>query len=1076
VVVQRITSNSDQVDRQPLARPEKSQDSFKLPAKLPTVTLDFSQRPPINPGRLLFIDCEPQPRKDAPHIRRLAFYLDFGLAVISPNKLIAPNGFTVATHFDINNYVFCNLDQFSTPSHQVELNSAPSTQTLQSTQKHLKAYRYGPNGYFINLVEHLLTPKGATRFTQGSLSDPNSAPPVDREELKDKTLELCNIILNNSPTSKIYIVVTGEGQEFLDNFPVSLANSGIINLVDTGFIGYIPGFFEHGTGITVRVEQSGNGGTLFPNDLLQPSHLPLIERALQQLESAAGSYKELQLTGENAVTPALRLLAKLLGRLPQVIPETINHQAKVRNSLVKEPLSHLYSQESGTRYFFPDNLELDLLKLLQLPDGADEAAKTNRMTEIRNKLTMICNYFRDPSKKHAQIFLAKPDSNPPELLAETDILDKFGDLMRDLSSTADQTSNWEEFKENIKREIRGNSTYFKSISDPRFHEINPDDPLFVRLAYNTLRGRKGPVTADEDFSTPLIPLEFGYFDPDQLLEPDSPRIFRVTTEDRQLQSIARYLFSEQGANDLVSCGARISPVQADYITVYVDDSSTSDETHPNRHVADFGGSKPSPAYFIEIGKSSGERERWVLASNPCSASNLAQRRGPGIDTLKRALNKKEGPEFLAEFSRLYSKFREHQYDLFKLFVDALANDSVKLADKHRLVTVPDYDRDSPSSSTNCTLRRAVPGRRAHKTEISYWNEEHIEQAIPLLAALSAASIVAQLPILPRSDINLFTTDSNRLLLTLLSTAESFCQASGYEKASDFLIKHAPALYGNFIARWLAPLTLNASGEELETARTEQSRFIEKYAEALGKALLQIKTAQLNFTGSVKSTGDKSPSLPPSDLDIAQFLEVSEALSKLDASKINLLKQQIKRRALKELSLFREILKRAKRPNQESAGELDPKSKREIDALYTAISNLIEGYLLTPVDKRDQMMFRHSTTRIKAQLEKFEIPQITAFINLLKLNVRISELSNYREIVAYLGQNHPITGDSAANLLNTFPEINLSIRTVADCIEAIEILKAALDADDETSSALQVQLSELGSLSSLFGRELSSYLG
>jgi hypothetical protein len=276
---------------------------------------------------------------------------------------------------------------------------------------------------------------------------------------------------------------------------------------------------------------------------------------------------------------------------------------------------------------------------------------------------------------------------------------------------------------------------------------------------------------------------------------------------------------------------------------------------------------------------------------------------------------------------------------------------------------------------------------------------------------------------------------------------------------DFLTKHVPTLLGNFIARLLAPLTLNASVEDMDKARKEQRRFIVQYVDAVANALTQIKKAKINFDSVGEDEDHEHLTVPPQDLDITNFLPLSRRLSDLNEAEINKLKRNIRRRARKELGLFEEISSKAKPPKDKA----DPGYKKELDALYTAISNLIEGYLLTAVEDRAAIIRKHNEIFGEAKLGNFEVCQITAYINLLNFHTRISKLTNYNKIVEDLKTtNAPLSPNA---LLQKFPEINFSFETLQNCLDAIQILKGAIEADDN-KQALKKPLSKLGTLGEL----------
>ncbi len=994
-----------------------------MPARTAPILLDFMPRPTADRAQIVLIGGAAD--KSQPFLRA-NYYPSVRIFLVATEKA-HKDGRALATHGDITLFLK-ELEEFAEPC------ISQTTDDLFNEISIADAYRV--DNCFIIKVKA-------------------SAEKINESEIIGKIRLIVGQIRDSNPDELIIVSLPPNLTNILPNLQNETINLAPIASTTAPGLGDCLSCFYEPSVLTVRLENSKQTGRA---ETFSDEGLEILEEQLGEIESLARTLDaEFRITYDPA-DRGCAFATKKLGRFHQVVSQRNPKSAvtEARKSPPEIP-THLYSRAHGTRYFFLD----DILQLgNSVTDQIDQNAPTQKeaMTpsKIQAKVTLaienLSKLFKTRNsggKREGMFFLIKLHGDRPQLLTEQNILDDHKDFICDLAQTAKNLVEWDDFKIRIPQQLRELETIIRAQSDPQFHRIDLTNPRFLKIAHQVLIGNTDNIDIGEDFSTRLTPLNCGRFKNDAL---NTNRTFQVTTSDQIQIAILSWLFGQTGERDIDACGSRINPHQADYVLLYQDDLTTGFETHPTNEINRFGQGKETPGFFIEVGKRGQSPDRFVLCSNPGAPQNIAQRKGPGMEKIKKDLRDNSGSEIDCnhELSRRYTTFRREQHALVNKILTALKQPKVKLADPQRIIEVPGFD-DSGEGS-NCILRRAVHGRRAHHIDPSFWTEQRLRYMIEPLADLSVVGIVSQFPGLWRRDINIAInrdrTDNNDLEVTLLSTADTFCHASGHTDINSYTSQHIPALYGNHIARWVASLAFDPSLANNPTLiRARQRDLISQYVQRLANRLhelqvndLDLQTANPTLQGNTDF--DLESSTAPIPLDISNYLELSRQTIKMPLVQIQSIAKAIERRALQELNLIRLILKRV--------GQKAMHEAAQVDAFYSAISSLFEGQLLAPIKDRETIVRRH--IRLIRQpndvYQSLALHEVTACITLLNLGTRISELMNSEQItddfIAIFRETAGNEEDFYLTLANRLPSINLSRETIISCHRSISILKSTCD--------------------------------
>jgi hypothetical protein len=834
--------------------------------------------------------------------------------------------------------------------------------------------------------------------------------------------------------------------------PIALQHSTNIHFSLTDDLTPIVNAFADGKDYIIRLES------------LVESDLARIEQLLAHYETAIQmATARIRQTGGRVILAAdtgpQKLIAKLLGRLDQVEngAQSGRTGAEFVRKAIQESLAgrHLKSLSSGTRYFFPDDLT-KLVQLAALPEAAanhlDEGDRVAAIAQHRSsllssitELTHFLTCVNRTGHREGQIFLVQRDTQ--QLVTDIREQQKWAQQFAGIKDSIERSeANWLSAHSQIKHELEQIVQKLHESCHPAFRKIDLESPVFVRLVNRALRSDSTALDLGEEVSTPLTPVEVGYYDPGRR----GGKTLKVTSKRDIIKAVVRWLVSEDAAAVLRKGGASLFPLDADYIVAYQPDRPISQEVHPTNFIARFGHTEPKESFVFEWGTAKGGRERWVIDSNVWSPSELIKRakrirenrskKGKNAlpsDTLcelleSSASDPKAQVWTSQEISRHIADFKLSQYRLFNTILSAMTETQVKLAPPYSLASI----QEGPMSD-DFRIRPYVDGRRLDLMRFTEWDVTRLEHVLLMEADLMAAGIIAQLPHLPQHDIIISADRQNKTIngLTYLSPGESFCHSSSKDH-KEYLDEIVPVLCGNAIARLVAQIGYASSSS---TVKREQARLINVCVQRIKKQLEALTDAEggegsprakilADFEKAAISTADCNSYRSPM-LQICQFVPTSCELLNMTGDQLKEVVKKITKFARAELTLIRTIAP-ATENNEDAA------------TCATAISSLIGRHVS---EGRKSRQVIEGLANFKNDLNELSIIERAWYIILLDVHVRMDELHSEQSLGAAIKTAFSKTNKAEEfynELTKTASDLDITFETTTALHQALSGLTAA----------------------------------
>ncbi len=767
-----------------------------------------------------------------------------------------------------------------------------------------------------------------------------------------------------------------------------------------------------------------------------------------------------------------KIIAKRLGRLHQVEDGAeVGHTGAgfVGRALQESTAGrHLKSLSSGTRYFFTDDLAR-LVQLAELP-VVDNLAENEKLAVIElhrstllssiTELTDFLTHLNRTRHPEGQIFLVQPDNQ--QLITDSREQRRWARRFAHVKALIERsTTDWHSEYTRVRDELDQIVQELRKSCHPAFHKIDVESPVFVRLVNRALRSDSTAMDLGEEVSTPLIPLEVGFFDPDLR----GGKTFTVTSTHPIVQDVGRWLVSEEAANLLTGAGAKLLPLNADYIVAYRPARPISQEVHPTNFIGRFGHTEPKEAFVLEWGTT--ERERWVIDSNVWSPSELTKRasriransskRGTSALPETTLCGLLEGPPSTPgrltwttqEISWHITDFKQWQHRLFDAVLSAMPETKVKLAPPYSLASI----QEGPMSD-DFRIRPYVDGRRLDLMRFTEWDVTRLERVLEMEADLMAAGIIAQLPHLPQHDIIISASRNDKAIngLTYLSPGESFCHSSSRDHA-EYLEQIVPVLCGNAIARLVAQIGYASASE---TVKVQQKRLIDLCIARIKRRLTELTDSSgdedspsakiLAEFGQAMRSGDNCNAYRPPMLQIGRFVPTSSALLTMTNKQLQNVVVKIQKFTLAELGLIR-VIAPATENNEDAA------------TCATAISSLI-GRHVSEGNKSRRVI--KGLAHLRKDLNEISIIERAWYITLLDVHMRMDELHRKKVLGKAINRAFDSTRtaeDFYNELTSTASELDITFETTTALYQALSGLKAAYQADD-CSAQKRTQLDKI----------------
>lgn len=767
------------------------------------------------------------------------------------------------------------------------------------------------------------------------------------------------------------------------------------------------------------------------------------ERAIQLAEARAKEKSGRVVLEADSVLQ--QRMAKILGRMNQVANINTSDVKLINNAIRGDKLPtdvrHVYDMSTGTRHFFVEDLEALARKAefdRNAYPGEDlaSALEKHRVTILQSisQLKSFLTQFNRGGHKEGQLFIVDPRSG--ERITSPEVLGEYVSEIFDLHESVASSPIWAKNEPHIIASLNYVIAKIKSACDPDFHAINTQSRRFVELVSQVLRNESPAEEPGRRFSTPLNPQEFGHFK----RSINGDKEFVVTTTDLKLRNIANWLFGGEAGLFLDANGYPFKPSEADYICIYKPKTNLTFEPHPPDFVRRLG-DLPSESFVVEFGKLNGQSSRLILKENEYGPTKWPERLTPTVkDLLEHWL-----PLELTEFVR---DFKETQHSLFNSTLEAIREKRVKLAPRESWVSIYGPSANKAEIIKNTCNYRAMPWVEGPRSDLMNFRKLSFSEQrtiVEMDADVSAAGILAGLPHLQRRDLIIHRDQTTNSLSggTFLSATESFCHSTGM-KVQEYLKYVVPILYGNHIARRLAPLGYSSDVEDPAVLHQRQEQLIEVYTSRIRTALLELSTdvsaggngskeVLLQALQSARNTHSSEPSWwRPKMFKPKTFLRFTHELLNMKREEIDAACEEIAATAQKEVRLIERIA-----PIPESGVTVE--ELEQVERCADRVSSLIGTHLL----KHDYLNEACSGLENLAEANLLTILERTWYITALDVNMRIAELHKKREAAPVLTDIFSKARDGGAfyNLLKgSSLHIGLSYETLSACYDAVHGLK------------------------------------
>jgi len=796
------------------------------------------------------------------------------------------------------------------------------------------------------------------------------------------------------------------------------------------------------------------------------------ERAIQMAEARAAEKGGRVVLEADSVSQ--QLMVKILGRMHQVANINTSDVKLISNAIRGDKLPtdvrHVYDKNTGTRHFFVGDLE-DLARKVPFnrdayPEDSPESALQKHRETIHATISQLARFltgFNRAGSREGQLFIVDPNSG--ERVTSQDQLADYVVAITDLDSTVENSPHWLQEEGHIVDCLVEVIRMIKTNCDPDFHAINTQSRRFVELVSQVLRDESSAEEPDRRFSTPLVPLEFGHF----RHSTNGDKNFVATTTDPKLHDIANWLFQEEAKQFFDENHYPLKPSEADYICVFKPKTTLTFEPHPPDFIRRLG-DVPSESFVVEFGKLNGPVSRLILKDNEYRPSKW-----PGRDTpIVKKLLESRSPLELAEWVR---SFKETQHSLFKATLEAITGQRVSLAPRESWVSIYGSSADKMEQIEKSCNYRAIPWVDGPRSDLMNFRELiFLEQqtVVEMDADVSAVGILAGLPHLQRRDLIIHRDPATNSISggTFLSATESFCHSTGND-VQEHLRNIIPTLYGNHIARRLAPLGYSSDVERPDLPHQRQEQLIEVYTSRIRKVLLELSTdvaadgngskeVLLQALQSARKTHSSEPDWwRPEMFKPTTFLSFTSQLLNMQREEIDDACQKIAATARIELRLIKRIA-----PIPESGATVD--ELEQVERCAERVTSLIGTHLLKP----DYLKKALNGLESLAEATLLTILERTWYITVLDVNMRIEELHKKREATSVLTEIFDIARDGKEfyDLLKMGSlHIGLSYETLSACFEAVKGLKTVyhqVATDSDKFRQLQEILSKLQPLGKL----------
>lgn len=717
-----------------------------------------------------------------------------------------------------------------------------------------------------------------------------------------------------------------------------------------------------------------------------------LENAIQLAEARAaerGGRVVLQADGESE-----QKMAKILGRLHQVANIGKTDVEMISDAIdgdqLESEVRHIYDRNTGTRYFFGDDLEKLSNRVVfnrQAYQGADNdsAWDTHRETMLRT-FEQLAYYFTKQNRRgnrEGQLFIV--DRKTGQQITSKDVLSEFEDAIIDSSSSIKYSLGWPSALEEHIRETLGTLiNKIKDRGDPDFYAINTQSPRFVELISQLIRSESPEEAPERRFSTPLEPLHFGYVRPNA----DGGREFVVTTTDPKLQDIGHWLFGKEARTFIADNDCPLAITDADYICVYKPKTLLTFEPHPPDFIRKLG-EVSVESFVVEWGSLDSPPFRLILKGNEYAPSRLPERETPTVKELLKKWSAWELSEFIREF-------KEAQHDLLKCILTVIPDTKVTLANKERWVSVygpSATDEEKLHKTHNYCAKFWVEGPRADLIDFGKRDDAQQRLIVQMEADVSAALILAGAPYIQSRDLIFDPLSGNNIVTvgTFLSTNELFCHGGG-SSVQHYCKQVVPILYGNHMARRAASLDYSLAPDEQVSLRHKQDQLIDAYTKRIRKTLLTFSTGVPDG-----GTGAKERILlaireaatthrahlkgwRPEMFQPETFVRFTLELLDWQPKQINAICKQIGMTAKKELNLITKI---AHIPESGATVE----TLEQFENCANSVSSLIAAHLL----KRDYLEQAITGLKTVAAPNPLTVLERSWYTTVLDVNIRIAEV-------------------------------------------------------------------------------------
>ncbi len=641
--------------------------------------------------------------------------------------------------------------------------------------------------------------------------------------------EFSFVVVSDDPRHRDHGSVHGALKDFLSLNPHKARGINSDSLADHQIAAFVDG-----PNISIRIEDArkcfnrlrvamGTAGELESGRDALFRIVSRYRRAIDVALDAVGKSRGevvLLVGGDSPEDTECRLnVAKLLGELHRVRAEAPGAtRVEFVASHLESPRwgNYYYRKEQGTRY----------ISLEQLAGLAEHVEERAIFVEGINQVSQWLKNRNRQGTQEAVLLLV--DETGTALIKDSPSERLVKEQISKLAEFANQTplASWTEAISDLRQRLAEAVRLMREGTHPDFTSDDLQNPRYIELVTNILRGHSSKMPLGAGFSTPLKAVDVGCFRRDA----EGAKIFDIATTDAVQREVVDWCLSNP----------ELPGMRADWLGLLVPLISLTPDYHPARIARSL--LPQNERNFIVLTGVAGEFEhKLVVRENPYSAAHLTRVNSARLSKMKAQYSSEQLADAALEAM-------DAQFALINGLWDSLEPavlNGVKGALGTSRMCVPPFIPIQLSSlyrRGDFLERPFIEGQRLDLLNRLEMSPDQMEFALRWIGKIMAVNFLAQRPAFSLHELLSVnpTSDPQSGYIRSIGASESFCNAINV-KSVEQAIEKAAILYGTHLATWLMSLRFGSYGDALPADNTVDEKLIKVALQAFEEGFRQIAT-------------------------------------------------------------------------------------------------------------------------------------------------------------------------------------------------------------------------------------------